>query len=147
MKVILLSDIPKVGNKYDVKEFKQGYAQNVLISKGLAILATPHELGKIEAHKAKLAREKEAEVKAFLELISSVENKTVIIKAKANDKGHLFSAVAKGDIMKAIQSASGIILEENAIVFPKPIKEVGSHKIKIKKGDQEGECTVVVEKA
>jgi len=26
------------------------------------------------------------------------------------------------------------------------IKEVGTHKIKIKKGDKEGECVVVIEK-
>ncbi len=56
MKVILLTDIPKVGNKYDVKEFKEGYAQNVLLAKGLAILATPGELVKIEDRKKKMLK-------------------------------------------------------------------------------------------
>ncbi len=57
MKVILLTDIPKVGNKYDVKEFKEGYAQNVLLSKGLACLATKSELAKLDDRKNKLKKE------------------------------------------------------------------------------------------
>jgi hypothetical protein len=35
--------------RYDVKDLKEGYAQNVLISKGLAVLATPAELAKQKA--------------------------------------------------------------------------------------------------
>jgi hypothetical protein len=49
MKVILLTDVPKVGNRYDVKDFADGYAKNVLIAKGLAELATPHALMKLTA--------------------------------------------------------------------------------------------------
>ena len=147
MKVILLADVPKVGNKYDVKDFAQGYAQNVLISRGLAILATPHELGKLEAKKASMQKKRDEEAKAFSELISTLSGKVITLKAKANEKGHLFSAVAKKEVASAIQSSSGVFIEEDHIVFPKPIKEIGSHKVHIKRGDREGECTVVVEKA
>ncbi len=147
MKVILLTDIPKVGNRYDVKDFKEGYAQNVLISKGLAILATPHELGKVADYKAKLQKGKENEIKSFKELISAIDNRTVVIKSKANEKGHLFSAIKNKDVAQAIKSEAGVDIEEDAIVFINPIKELGTHTVKIKKGDQEGECTIVVEKA
>ena len=62
MKVILLTDIPKVGNRYDVKEFKDGYAINVLISKGLAEMATPHALGKLASKKAEMDKKRKEEV-------------------------------------------------------------------------------------
>ena len=144
MKVILLTDIPKVGNRYDVKEFKEGYAQNVLLSKGLAELATPQALAKLEARKAQMNKKKEEEIKAFNELISTVGNTTVKIFVKANEKGHLFKAVSTHDVVHAIKEASGVEIDENTLVM-EHIKEVGPHTVIIKKGDRQGKCQVIVE--
>lgn len=144
MKVILLTDIPKVGNKYDVKDFKEGYAQNVLLAKGLAVLATKSELAKIEDRKKSLEKKKNEEIESFKNLISSVGGKTIIIKAKANDKGHLFKAVGTHDVASSIKEITGIEIDENAIKMDH-IKSIGSHKISIKKGDMKGECEIVVE--
>ncbi len=143
MKVILITDVPKVGNKYDVKEFKEGYAQNVLISKGLAIMATPGELAKLEDRKRKMEKKKEEETTLFNDLISSVNNKIISIKIKANDKGHLFKAVGPQDVVRAIKESIGIEIEEKAIIMDH-IKSIGSYKITIKKGDQKGECEISV---
>lgn len=145
MKVILLTDIPKVGNRYDVKDFAQGYAQNVLLSKGLAELATPQTLAKLEAKKAQANKKKEEESRLFDELIASIDNKKITIHAKANDKGHLFKAVSARDIAQAIESATGIQIEEHSILIGDHIKELGSHMVSIKKGDKVGKCEVIVE--
>ena len=147
MKVILLSDIHKVGKKDDVREFADGYAQNVLISKGLAIFASAHELQKLEERKKKSNRIKEEEAKTFSELISAVNQKPIILKLKTNGKGHLFFAVPKKDVVKAIKDTTGANIEEEFIIFPKPIKEIGSHHIEIKKGGNTGKCIVTVEEA
>ncbi len=144
MKVILLKDVPKVGNRYDVKDLKDGFAQNVLIGRGLAEVATPQALARLDTKKKEMSQRKEIEVKVFNDLISQVNNKTVTLKETANEKGHLFSAVPKKDIVKAIQEETGLIIEDENIIIPKPIKEIGSHQIKIKRGDREGVCTVIV---
>jgi len=143
MKVILLTDIPKVGNKYDVKEFKEGYAQNVLLSKGLACLATKSELAKLDDRKKQAQKKRDDEMKSFADLIASVGNKVITIKAKANEKGHLFKSVSPHDVVTAIKELSGIEVEEKSLVM-EHIKSLGSHKVLIKKGDQKGECEVMV---
>ena len=143
MKVILLTDIPKVGNRYDVKEFKEGYAQNVLLSKGLAELATPQALAHLAAKKAQIERKREEDIKSFNELIASVDNKVVTIKAKANDKGHLFKAINAHDVAQAIKDSSGILIDEESIILDH-IKNLGTHVVTIKKGDKQGKCNVVV---
>ncbi|HEY5588169.1 MAG TPA: 50S ribosomal protein L9 [Candidatus Paceibacterota bacterium] len=143
MKVILLTDIPKVGNKYDVKDFKEGYAQNVLLAKGLACLATKAELAKIEDRKKHQEKKKNEEIESFKNLISSVGGTTIKIKAKANDKGHLFRAVGPHDVILAIKEITGIELSENSLKM-EHIKNLGIHTISIKKGDMKGECKIEV---
>lgn len=145
MKVILLADIPKVGNKYDVKDFKEGYAQNVLLSKGLACLATKSELIKLEDRNRQIQKRKEDETKTFSDLILSVSDKTITIKAKANEKGHLFKAVGPHDVIVAIKEISGIVIDEQSLVMDH-IKTLGPHTVSIKKGDKRGECKIMVEK-
>jgi len=144
MKVILLTDIPKIGNKYDVKEFKEGYAQNVLLSKGLACLATKAELAKVEDRKRLMQKKKEEEIESFKNLINAVGGKTITIKAKANDKGNLFKSVGHQDVVKAIKEITGIEIDEKSIEMIH-IKNLGAHTVVIKKGDMKGECKIVVE--
>lgn len=144
MKVILLTDIPKVGNRHEVKDFKEGYAQNVLLSKGLAELATPQALAKLEAHKAQMNRKKEEEMQAFNDLISTIGTKIVTIKVKANEKGHLFKAVSPRDVVQAIKESVGVYIDEDALKMDH-IKELGTHTISIKKGNKEGKCQIIVE--
>lgn len=144
MKVILLTDVPKVGNKYDIKDLKEGYAQNVLISKGLAVLATKNELAKLEDRKRQIEKKKNEEMRSFLELINSVNNKIITIKAKANEKGNLFKAIGPHDVSMAIKEITQIDLDESLIVMDH-IKSLGVHTVSIKKGDKRGECKIVIE--
>lgn len=143
MKVILLTDIPKVGKKYEVKEFKDGYAKNVLIGKGLAELATPHALTLLSNKVKKIEAEKAREEHNFAELIDGVNNKHVVIKAKANDKGHLFKQVSVSEVALAIAEHAGVHIAEDMIHLGH-IKEVGEYEIVIKKGKKEGKCKLEI---
>ena len=142
MKIILTTDVPKLGNRYDIKDLKDGYA-NVLISKGVALLASPQALASLASKKAQSEKKKEEEMKIFDSLISSMDNKKIEVKVKANEKGHLFKSVSAQEIVRAIKETTGIEVEESSIVM-NHIKEVGAHTVEIKKGNRKGKCEVIV---
>ena len=144
MKVILTTDVPKVGNRDDVKELSEGYAQNVLISKGKAILATPKALADLENRRSSLKKKKEDEAKAFASLIATIDNKKVLIRAKTSEKGHLFKAISQSDVSRAIRDLTGLEIDEHTIIMDH-IKEVGVHSVLIKRGDLKGKCEIQVE--
>lgn len=145
MKVILLTDVPKVGNRDEIKELKDGFAQNVLIAKGLAIMATPKELAILEKKKRERKEKKDSELEIFESVVSSINNENIEIKAKANEKGHLFKAVNPKDVILAIKKNTGIDIEEDSI-FMNNIKEVGLYTIEIKKENKRGEFKIKIEK-
>lgn len=142
MKIILTTDVPKVGNRYELKEVKDGYA-NILIAKGVALLATPKAILDLNAKKAQIEKKKEEEMKNFESIIASIDNKKIEIKVKANEKGHLFKSVNVSDVASAIKDMTGVEIEEGSIVM-NHIKEIGSHIVEIKKGNKKGKCEVVV---
>jgi large subunit ribosomal protein L9 len=143
MKVILLVDVPKIGNRYDIKDLKDGFAQNVLISKGLAVLASKSELAKIENRKKENAHKMAEESRLFEEILSKVNGKEIVIKSKANEKGHLFKSVGPKEIILAIKEATGYLLDEKSITIPS-IKEIGGHVVKINNKDHKGQFEVIV---
>ena len=83
MKVVFLKDVKGQGKKGEVKNVADGYAQNFLIKKGLAVEATKEALSRLEGqkkHEAKLAAQ---ELQAAKELKEKLENITLEIKACA----------------------------------------------------------------
>ncbi len=141
MKVILLEDVPKVGNRYDVKNFKDGFAQNVLITRGLAILATPKALSKLNNEKKTINEKRKKEITNFNDLIKNLSDKKISIKVKCNDKGHLFKSIKSNDIISAVEESTGFLIDKNNIIVDN-IKELGFHTVILKKGDIKGEFKV-----
>lgn len=95
MKIILLKDIAKLGRKYDVKNVSDGYALNLLIPKGAAVAATPDALKRLEAERSKIEGERKVQEELIAKNISGLQDVTLTIVGKANDKGHLFAGLHK----------------------------------------------------
>ncbi len=145
MKIILTTDVPKLGNRYEVKDLKDGFA-NTLIARGVALMATPKALADLALKKSQAEKKKEEEMKIFESMIASIDNKKIEIKVKANEKGHLFKSVNAHDVATAIKEVTNMEIEEASIIMDH-IKEIGSHTVEIKKGNRKGKCEVVVIKA
>ena len=72
MKIILLKDVPKVGQKHDVKEVAEGFAHHFLFPKKLAIVATAKGIASFEKEREK-AKQASDERIAHLGLIDREE--------------------------------------------------------------------------
>lgn len=144
MKVILLKNIAKLGNKFEVKEVSRGFAQNKLIPNGEATLATPAALKNIENQRAQLDAQKKIREDLIIKNIEDIKGTKITIKGKANDKGHLFAGIHKEEIIPALKEQTRLDIGEDHLVLEEALKEVGEHKIGMKVGDTEAEFTVEI---
>ncbi|KND47885.1 MAG: ribosomal protein L9 [Parcubacteria bacterium C7867-006] len=145
MKVIFLKDVQSVGRKYDIKNVADGYALNMLLPKKLVEIATPQAIKKIEEMKANDLTQKRIQEELLQKNLEAINSIVVTIKGKANEKGHLFAGITKEMLISEIQKVSRLNIDPELIVLPKPIKEVGEHKITIQAGNKKAELTLVVE--
>lgn len=131
MKVILLKDVQKVGKKFDVKDVSDGYALNFLIPQGKAKTATPDGLSKVESLKAYAEGERKVQEDLLAKNLHEIDGKSIQIKEKANDKGHLFGSLHKERIAEILSETIHSSIEPSFVVLNKPIKEVGEHEVVI----------------
>lgn len=145
MKVIFLKDVPRVGKKYDIKEVNDGYAMNFLLPRGMAELATSKAVSKLELKKKEIVIEREVQENLLLKNLEEIKDKTIAIKAKADEKGHLFSAIHKKTIVEAMSRDNHAQIDEEFIVLEKPIKEIGEFDIPIEIKGKKSSFKLLVE--
>ncbi len=132
MKLILNSDVTKLGRKGDVVDVTKGYARNYLIPKNLAIVATDSNISIAE----KIQEKRAAEITENKELADSIKlalaDAHLVIPQKSTDEGTLYAAVGNNEIVEVIEKFSGFLIEEKQIDSQDQVKEIGLHNIKIK---------------
>jgi len=131
MKVILLKDVAKVGRKYEVKEVADGFARNALFPRKLAELAMGDAVKRIEKMKREAAQAGDFAADLLAKNLAALGGKTVILCAKANEKGHLFQGIHKEEIAEAIRKELGLDIPPDSLSLEKPIKEIGGHEVAI----------------
>ncbi len=129
MKVILLKDVAKIGKKGEVKEVNQGHATNFLLPRGLAKPVNEGQIAHIKKEQAQHAETALMRQELAIKDLVSLKGKTIIIKGKSNDKGHLFSQIHADEILKAIKEQGGVALPAAALTLPHPIKETGAVEV------------------
>ena len=146
MKVIFLQDVPRVGKRHDIKDISDGYAVNFLFPRKLAEPATPKAISELEKRKKNIEIEREVQESLLLKNLEKIKGKTITIKAKADEKGHLFSKIHGKEIVEAMKKQNHADIGEEFIVLEKPIKETGEHEIPISIKGKKSSFKLVVEK-
>ena len=145
MEVILLQDVPKVGKRYQAVTVSEGYAVNFLIPRGLAKAATASAKKELEVRNAKREHGMKAEESKIVESIAAANGKTITIRRKASDEGHLFAALHADAVSAEIYDQLGVSLPE-ALCCIDHIKSLGTYEIDLVWKDTKGKLTLLVER-
>jgi large subunit ribosomal protein L9 len=144
MKIILLKDVAKIGKKYDIKDVSDGYAQNMLLPRGLAKLATKDAIAKVEQLKANDLTAKRIQEELLLKNLEIIKNLKLELKEKTNEKGHLFAGITKEILHSELVKKTRLNIDISSIRLDKPIKEVGEHKVLVEVLGKKAEFTLAI---
>lgn len=132
MKVVLLSDVPGLGQLGQVKEVAGGYGRNYLLPRKLAEMATTAALAKAEQLKAKEARLKAKAEADLRELGELLEGLNITLRAKAGAEGKLFGSVSAADIAEELSKQAGHEIDKRRVALEDTIRQVGTHPVTVR---------------
>lgn len=145
MKVILLSNVPKVGKKYDVIDVAPGYARNFLLAQGLGEAVTKANEKRVLALEVKREAEKVRQQALLEKAFAGVKDAVITLKRAANEEGHLYAGVTREDLATELGKAIGGALEAQHIDLEKPLKALGEFTVSAKVGEKNAAFKVVIE--
>jgi large subunit ribosomal protein L9 len=147
MRVVLRSDLDKVGKRGDIVDVADGFARNFLLPKGHAIVATRGVSD--QANAMRRARDlKDAKDREAAELVARKLVPMVIripARAGSGDQAKLFGSITSSDIADAVSEQANITIDRRKLHLEEPIKTLGTHEIPVKlHSDVEFRVTVEV---
>ena len=131
MKVILTAEVQGKGGEGDVINVARGFANNYLIPRGLAILATPGNLKQLEQRKNSIAKREEKRFADAANLKEKLESETVFVAAQVGDEGQLFGSVTSVMIAEAASAQFGVEIDKRRVELKSPIKTAGEFEVAI----------------
>ena len=131
MKVILLDELRGKGGEGDVVDVAQGFAENFLFPKKLALPATPGNIKQLEERKHNIAKREEARVADAEALAAALQDKVVVVDAKVGEDGPLFGSGTAAQIADAIEAQLGLTVDRKRIGKNVSIKQVGRHPVDV----------------
>ncbi|NPA45350.1 MAG: 50S ribosomal protein L9, partial [Chlorobi bacterium] len=132
MEIILKEDIHTLGFKDDIVKVKNGYANNYLIPKGMAIQATK-SAKKVLAENLKQRAHKEEKLRADAQAIADqLKNKEIKVGAKTSSTGKIFGSVTNIQLADAINKKGFDIDRKKISIVQKEVKEAGKYQAVIK---------------
>lgn len=130
MKVILKTDVKKVGKRGDVVEVADGYARNYLIARGLAVAETNASLAVLKKQKAEEAAEEEKQKEAAEKLAAEMEKMELPFHVKSGAEGRVFGSVSTKQIVEELRK-KGIQIDKRKILDTQPIQTLGVTNVRV----------------
>ena len=130
MEVIFIKDLKNQGKKGQIKNVKDGYAENFLIKNGYAVRKTKENLAKLEHEKAKKSKEDEINKENAKKLKEKLSKEILEFKVKTGVGDKVFGSISVKQIKDELDK-KGYKIEKNMIDIDGSISSLGFHDVKI----------------
>jgi len=131
MRVILLKDVKGVGKANQVVDVKDGYASNLLIPRGLAVMESKRSLeilGKQEANR----KQKDADDKLNAQkIVEQLKGISLEFFANAGEDGKMFGTISTKQIEEELKSKFNVIIDKRKIITKTAVDRLGYTNLEI----------------
>ena len=131
MRVVLKKEVRGLGRTGDVKDVADGYAQNFLFPKGLAIEASAGELKRVAQDRASAQAKQDRALSDAQALAKTLDAVALVFKLKSGEQGKTFGSVTTKDIADALKREHRIDVDPRKI-HAEALRSLGVHKIEVR---------------
>ena len=131
MEVILLADVKNVGKKNQTVNVSDGYANNFLLKKHLAVPVSKKsvEILATQQENARIAEEnKKKDAQKLVEILKGV---TLEFDAKVGKDSKLFGSISLKQVEEELKAKHGIEIDKRKFIDKGPLDSLGFYKLKI----------------
>lgn len=130
MKVILKTDVKKVGKKGEVVEVSDGYGRNFLVARGLAVMETKASREILAEQKQEAQKEYEANREKAIEVAKELDKLVLTFHVKSGEGGRMFGSVSTKQIMTELRKLN-YHFDKHVILDTHPIQSLGTTKVRL----------------
>ena len=130
MKVILTTNIKKLGKIGDLVEVKNGYARNFLFPNNMALRDSKKNLEYYNNIKEEIKNKEEKKLEEAKRIIEKIKNLNIEFFKEADEKDQLYGSISKKEILDQFK-ANDIFIHSDDIEMKNPIRSLGEHEISI----------------
>ena len=133
MHVLLIEDVPALGQTGDVVTVKPGYGRNYLIPQGLAVLATKGAVKQSETLRRNAERRRAQDLSNAQDFAKVLGELKLTFERKVGERGRLFGSVTNADIAERISEAMDLSeeLDKRKVLLDEPLKALGHFTVDV----------------
>ena len=131
MNVYLLKDVENVGMAGNVVKVSDGFGNNFLVPRKLAIKLGESDMAFYAGRVQKVEVEKVVATSKIAMLAERIRNLHLTLKKKTHDKDKLYGSISADEVV-ALLKEKEISIDRKQVEFTKAIKTTGEHSLVIR---------------
>ena len=130
MRVILTTNVRKLGKIGELVEVKNGYARNFLFPNNMALRENKKNLEYYEKIKEEIKTKESKKLEEAENTIKKIKKLSIEFKKEADEKDQLYGSISKKEIINYLK-INDIKINSDDLEMKKAIRTLGDHEITV----------------